>query len=333
MIPLIRKVHHPVSQREHPSLLCGAIAPLFTPERLDGKIDFEGLEAMADYLCSKSSVSSLLIRTGEGSMWSYTLGEVRDAIACVLAVAQGRKPVIAGTAGIWSGDPEDQPRPAVYFKRAVELSEWALASGAAAVLQPVPSFLTGGYDFTVQERVLRFYQDIAKAVNGPVVIYNQDGLAPGYALTAETLARLSHIRQLVGVIYYTNDSSLLAEIVRSCDPRFSVVAGYDTVALPAFMAGATSSAGALAALLPEVIGAAWNSLSEPNLPFAWRAQTDLLKAKEVLLPYAAGEIGCAVLARQGVHMASRGRGARRNALVADVERASREISHLRAAYL
>ena len=333
MIPEIRPIAHPVSQREYPSAFCGAIVPLFTPERLDGRIDFDGLEALADYYCRKSSVSSLLIRTGESAMWSYSLEEARDAIRVVLEVARGRKPVITGTAGIWDGTAENKPRPAVYFRRAVDLSQWALLQGAAAVLQPVALFLERGYDYTAQEVVLRFYQDVAQAINGPIVIYNQDGLPPGYALTPGSLARLSQMQQFLGVIYYTKDASLLGEIVRMVNPRFGVASGCDSVAVPAFMSGATSSAGGLAALVPEVIGAAWESLQEPDLPSAWRAQTDLLRVREVLSPWAMADIGCAVLARQGVAMAARSRATQRPPEVKDVERVTRELNYVCAAYM
>ncbi len=332
MLPQIDTISHPVSRRDYPSLLCGAIAPLFTPERLDGRIDYEGLQSLADHLCRQSAVSALLIRTGEGRMWSYSLEEARQAIQCVLDVARHRKPVIAGTAGIWTGECSDSPRPAVYYRRAVELSEWALASGAAAVLQPVPAFLTGGYDYTPQDRILRFFEDLAQSVNGPIVIYNQEHLPEGHALLPESLARLSQHRQFVGAIYYTHDSSILAELVRCCHPRFSVVSGYDSLAIPAFMGGATSSAGTLATLLPEVIDTAWRSLATPDLSVAWRAQTDLLKIREMLAPYQGPDIGCAVLARQGLHMAPRSRAAGRQPLRIDIERVSREIGHIRAAY-
>lgn len=333
MIPLIQTVVHPISQRECPSILCGAIAPLFTPERLDGKIDFDGLEALTDFLCAKSAVSSIMIRTGEGRMWSYSLGEVRDAISCVIRVAKGRKPVIAGTAGIWDGGPDNVPRPAVYFRRAVDLSHWALACGAAAVLQPVPVFLQPGYDYGPQELVMRFFEDIARTVNGPVIIYHQENVPRAYALSPSAIARLSRLQQLVGVIYYTNDSSVLAEIVRQCDPRFTVMSGCDSVALPAFMAGASSSSGSLATLVPEVLGAAWQSLHEPDLPFAWRAQTALLKVREVLHPWPAPDIGCAFLANRGIHMAGRSRAAAAQPARRDVERVTRELSLLTAAYM
>jgi dihydrodipicolinate synthase/N-acetylneuraminate lyase len=137
----------------------------------------------------------------------------------------------------------------------------------------------------------------------------------------------------MGVIYYTRDAAVLTELVRVCAPRFTIVSGCDSVAVPAFMSGVPSSTGALAVLMPEVIDAAWQSMHEPNLPFAWRAQTDLLRAHEVMAPWAICDIGCAVLARLGVNMAGRSRAARTYPERNDVERVTREISVLRAAYL
>ncbi|MCC5876124.1 MAG: dihydrodipicolinate synthase family protein [Candidatus Sumerlaeia bacterium] len=333
MLPIHQTTCHPVSQQEYPSLLCGTIAPLFTPERLDGRIHFDGLEAMTDALCRKSSVSAILVRAEAGAMWSYTQPEVRDAFRCVIQVARGRKHVIAGTAGDWTGAVDHVPRPAEYFRQAADLSQWALAEGASAVLQPVPSFLPGGYDFSPQDRIVRFFEDIARAINGPILIYNQEGLPNGYWLTPEALGRLSRLRQFVGVIYHTIDTTLLGDVVRACDRDFCVIAGNDSMALSAFMSGATSSAGGLATLLPELIDAAWKSLQEPNLPFAWRAQSDLLKVRELLSPYQISEVGCALIARQGVATAGRNRAARRAPLKSDVDRINREINFLRAAYM
>lgn len=333
MIPLFETIDHPVSRHEHPSILCGAIAPLFTPERLDGKIHFDGLEAMADYLCGKSSVSALLVRADSGTMWSYTSPETRDAIRCVIDVARGRKHVIAGTAGIWNGREGGAPRPAQYFRQAADLSQWALAMGASAILQPVPAFLEGGHDFSPQDRVVRFFEDIARAVNGPMLVYNQEGLPNGHWLTPESVSRLSRLRQYIGIVYHTTDATRLGDIVRRCDENFCVITANDSVALPAFMAGATSSAGGVATLLPELIDAAWSSLREPNLPFAWRAQSDLLRVRELLSPYHVSEVGCAVFARQGIATAGRNRSARREPPRNDVERLAREFSHLCAAYM
>lgn len=333
VIPAQKTTCHPVSQQEYPSLLCGTIAPLFTPERLDGRIHFDGLEAITDDLCRKSSVSAILVRAEATAMWSYSQPEVRDAFRCVIQVARGRKHVIAGTAGEWTGEMGHAPRPAQYFRQAANLSQWALAEGASAVLQPVPAFLPGGHDYSPQDRIARFFEDIARAINGPVLIYNQEGIPNGCWLTPETLGRLSRMRQFVGAIYHTHDTALLADIVRACDPSFCVISANDSVALSAFMSGATSSAGGLATLLPELIDAAWQSLGEPNLPFAWRAQNDLLKIRDLLSPYHVTEVGCAVFARQGIATAGRNRAARREPLRNDIDRLVREINTLRAAYL
>ncbi len=333
MIPQIQTIVHPVSQHEHPAALCGAITPLFTPERLDGKIDFDGIEALTDYVCDKSSVSAIVIRSTEGSIWAYKEQEVYDAIGCVLAVAKGRKPVIAGTAGIWDGDIKNKPRPAVYFRQAIKFSEWALTRGAAAVLQAVPAFLPGGHDYTPQDRILQFFKDLAKSLHGPMIICHQAGIPVSAQLTPSQLAELSKIDNYLGLIHYTRDASLLSELVRLCDPRFCVVSGHESVAIPAFMSGVSSSAGALSTLLPELVSGAWISLEEPDLPLVWKAQSDLLRLRDALHPYALPEIGCAILSKMGVKMAGRPRAGKRAPLNVDLDRAIREFARVRAAYM
>lgn len=333
MLPIIEQVTHPVSGREYSAALCGSVAPLFTPERLDGRIDFDGLELLADHLCSKSSVSALVVRSWEGRLWAYSHEEVRDAIRCVVSVAKGRKPVIAGCAGIWNGDFNERPRPAVYFRAAADLSQWALASGAAAVLQPVPVMLQPGYDFGPQDVVLRFFEDMARAVKGPIVIYNQATLPQGWSLTPQSLERLSRLKEMVGVIYDTKDTSLIGNIVRCCEERFAVIGANEALTLPGFSTGTTGVAGLLATVLPELIDSAWQSLREPNLPFAYRAQNDLLASQELLGQWPAGDIGCSLFAHQGINMASRNREGGRTPLQHEVQDLIRKLSYMRAAYM
>jgi dihydrodipicolinate synthase/N-acetylneuraminate lyase len=284
-------------------------------------------------LCAKESVSAILVRSGESRIWSYSLEEVRDAIRCVVSVARGRKPVIACTAGIWAGDLKELPRPAVYFRRASDLSQYALASGAAAVMQPVPYMLEAGSDYGPQDVVVRYFEDLARVVNGPMLIYNQGKLPPGYALTACSLERLSQIDQYVGVLYDTADVGLLSNIVRVCSPRFCVMGGNEAVTLPGFAGGATAVAGLLSTVLPELVSAAWRSLAEPNLPFGYRAQSDLLESRELLAPWSAGDVGCALFAHQGMRIAARNREGGRVPMKHEVDGLLRRLHYLRAAYM
>lgn len=324
---------HPVTQVEYPEMLSGVVAPLFTPERSDGRIDFAGLEAEADYLCRKPHVRAIIARSGPGRMWSYRKDEVRDAIRAVLNVARGRKPVIANCAGVWVPGADSPARPAVYRMQAVQLSEWAMSEGAAAALQPVPYPLLLDTDHPSQDVALRFFEDFARATRVPVVLYNQSDLAPGMALNAAIVERLSHLPQFVGIIYNTTDLVMIGDLVRRCRPGFAIGIGNDSIASSAFVAGASISGGPLAALLPEIINEGWQSLYELDGQSLWRAQRDLLEASEVLAPWQIWDIGCLLLTRLGVGMSSRSRDAGRAPLPQEAEIIIRRIGQLRQTYL
>jgi dihydrodipicolinate synthase/N-acetylneuraminate lyase len=309
------------------------VAPLFTPERPDGRIDFDGLEAQADYLCGKEGVAALMVRSGPGRMWSFTLEEVRDAIGCVLAVARDRKPVLANCAGIWDGDPTNLPRPEVYRRQSAELSLWAMQNGAAAVLQPAPTPIQLHNDFPPQDVALRFFEDLSRTTGVPIVIYNQTETHASCALSVPTLIRLSRTRGVIGVICNTTDMAVLGDLVRCCEPGFVVGIANDTVASSAFLAGVSTSAGPLATLFPEILHTSWHGLHENDTLSVWRTQTDLLAAHEHLAPWKIWDIGCFVMRRLGVDMEPRSRNAQRQPLPEEAERVARHLDRIRVAYL
>jgi dihydrodipicolinate synthase/N-acetylneuraminate lyase len=332
MILSTEKIIHPVSHIEYPAPLSGAAAPLFTPERADGRIDFEGLEAQADYLCRIDGVSSLIVRSGPGRMWSYSLSETRDAIRCVIAVAKNRKHVIANCAGIWDGNLANPPRPAVYRKQAADLCEWAVAQGAIAAMQPVPIGLQAGAEYPPQDVALRFFEDLASAISVPIIIYNQLDVPPGYALTPGTIQRLAYRPLIAGVIYNTTDLGLVGDLVRSCNPGFVIGTGNEAVSGPGWVAGASLSAGPFATLFPEIVRSGWHALQEADLHQTWRAQCDLLELHAALSPWTVWDIGCALMQRFGIAMAPRSRDGGRAPLPEEVDALMRLVQRIRLPY-
>jgi dihydrodipicolinate synthase/N-acetylneuraminate lyase len=331
--PAVTPVTHPVTMMQYPALLTGVVAPLFTPERADGRIDFDGIEAEVDFLCQKSHVHALIVRSGPGRMWTYTRQDVRDAIRVAVAAARGRRPVLANCAGIWNGDPGAPPRPAVYRRDAIELSEWAISEGAAAVVQPVPTPLLLDPEYPAAEVAFRFFEDYASATQVPTLLYNQTDLPASASLTTAQLARLSRRETFVGAIYNTTDVAVLGDLVRCCRPNFAIGTGNDAVASSAFIAGVTLSGGPLATLVPEILHGSWQSLHDNDNQLVFRSQRDLLAAFSAMSGWAVWDIGCAILQRFGVGMAPRSRDALRPPLPEETELVARELGRLKLAYL
>ncbi len=329
MQTFVEKILHPVTQIEYPLPLSGVVVPLLTPERPDGRIDFDGMEAQADYFAARSDVSAVIVRSGPGRMWSYSLDEVRDAARCVLEVARGRKPVLVNCAGLWDGNPTELPRPALYRRQAAELSEWAVAHGAFAALQPVPTGLQLNAEYPAQDVALRFFEDLATAVSVPIVIYNQSEIPAGHALTPATLQRLSWRPPISGVIYNTNDTSVIGEVVRTARPGFVVGCANESVFSGAYMAGSCLTAGPLATLFPEIPRAAWQALHEGELPLVWRAQRDMLELHQAFSLWTPWDIGCAMLPRLGIAAFPRSREGGRAPLSEEADMMMRLATRLR----
>ena len=188
-------------------MIQGSIVALVTPMVESGAVDKESLKKLIDFHIAQGTDAVVAVgTTGE----SATLDEAEhcDVIKSVVDYAAGRIPVIAGTG-------------ANSTTEAIALTRKAKLAGADACL-----IVTPYYNKPTQEGLYLHYKAIAEAVDIPQILYNVPGRT-ACDMLPETVGRLSHIANIVGVKEATGNLSRIKEIRDLVGPDFAIYTGDD----------------------------------------------------------------------------------------------------------
>jgi 4-hydroxy-tetrahydrodipicolinate synthase len=118
-------------------------------------------------------------------------------VETVVRVAAGRVPVVAGT-GSNSTD------------MAIKYTKMAQEVGADGSLQVAPY-----YNKPTQEGLFRHFATIAESTDLPLILYNIPGRT-SVTISAETMARLAEIPNIVGVKDSTLSMNMISDIKSGC---------------------------------------------------------------------------------------------------------------------
>jgi 4-hydroxy-tetrahydrodipicolinate synthase len=115
---------------------------------------------------------------------------------------------------------------------AIALTRHAKEAGADGALLISPY-----YNKPTQEGLFLHHRAIAEAVDIPQVLYNIPGRT-AVNMTPHTVARLSKIKNIVGIKEGSGSLQQVSDIVHLCSDRFTVLAGDDALTLPMLAVGA-----------------------------------------------------------------------------------------------
>jgi 4-hydroxy-tetrahydrodipicolinate synthase len=144
--------------------------------------------------------------------------EDRIVISTVVRVANGRVPVIAGS-GSNSTD------------MAIKYTKTAEEVGADGSLQVAPY-----YNKPTQEGLYRHFATIAESTELPIILYNIPGRT-AVTISAETIARLAELPNIVGVKESTLSMNMVSDIKSLCGEEFAILSGDDPMTLPMMSLG------------------------------------------------------------------------------------------------
>jgi 4-hydroxy-tetrahydrodipicolinate synthase len=192
-------------------MFSGTFTALVTPFR-NGEVDVEALEGMVEFQI-QHGVSGLVPCGTTGETPAMSEAEDRVVVETVMRVADGRVPVIAGT-GSNSTD------------MAIKYTKMAEEVGADGSLQVAPY-----YNKPTQEGLYRHFAAIAESTDLPLVLYNIPGRT-GVTISAETMARLAEIPNVVGVKDSTLSMNMISDVISLCGEEFDVLSGDDPMTLP-----------------------------------------------------------------------------------------------------
>lgn len=198
-------------------LFTGACVALATPFNTDGSVDFDSLSNMLEFQIENKTDAILVCgTTGEPS--TMTRDEQKSVIAFAMDKVRGRVPILASTGGNNTAE-------------VIARSKDAQALGVDGLLVVTPY-----YNKTTQAGLIAHYTAVADAVDLPIIVYNVPGRT-GLNMTAQTLATLSHHKNIVGMKEASGNMAQVADMIRLCQGRLTMYSGEDGLVLPLMALG------------------------------------------------------------------------------------------------
>lgn len=197
-------------------MFTGAIVAIVTPFK-NGQVDEEKFRELIEFQISKGTSGIVPCgTTGESSTLSHE--EHDHVIAVAIDAVKKRIPVIAGTG---SNSTEE----------ALRLTRHAYEAGADGALMVCPY-----YNRPTQEGLYQHYKFIAENVPIPIIPYNIPGRT-GVNMLPETVARLSKIKNIVGIKEASGSLKQMQDVINLCGSDFDVLSGDDYFTLPLLLIG------------------------------------------------------------------------------------------------
>lgn len=195
----------------------GSMVALVTPMHEGGELDRESLARLIEFHIENQTDALVAVgTTGE----SATLDEKEhcDLIREVVDMTRGRIPVIAGTGANATSE-------------AIRLTRCAMEAGADACLLVTPY-----YNKPTQEGLYRHHRLIAETVPIPQILYNVPGRT-ACDMLPETVERLSHVPNIIGIKEATGDLARLQRIKDLCGDRMELYSGDDATGMEFMLNG------------------------------------------------------------------------------------------------
>jgi 4-hydroxy-tetrahydrodipicolinate synthase len=210
----------------------GTYTALITPFKA-GEVDYTALGKLVDKQL-EAGVDGVVPcgSTGESATLSHE--EHERVIAFVIERAQKRFKVIAG-----SGSNST--------RESIRLTKFAKEHGADGALLIAPY-----YNKPTQEGLYAHYAAIADAVALPQLVYNIPGRS-AVNISSETTARLAKHTNIVGVKEASGSIEQIARTIELCGPKFTVLAGDDTMTLPLIALGGQGVIGVIPNIMPREV--------------------------------------------------------------------------------
>ena len=237
----------------------GVIPPVSTIFFPDGTLDKQGMGRNIDYLIGQGVHALFFNGTGgEFSQMSQSLR--REVAAFVVGYVSGRLPVLIGTGSCSTAE-------------VIELNDHAKSLGADGVVVINP------YYWTLSEaHLFAHYDDIAKATDLPIVLYNFPALT-GQDLSPEFVARLvakhPHIVGIKDTVDSVNHLNFMIEKVKAVSPDFAVLAGFDNYLMHTLTMGGDGIIAAAGNFLPKLQVDVYNAYVTGDHAQAVRLQQQL----------------------------------------------------------
>ena len=204
-----------------------------TPTKNDGEtVDENALRQVIDYQI-ENKVDGICVLGSTGGNGSFSDAEMMSATAIAAKHVDGRILVIAGTGTRTTS-------------ACIGLSKHAQDVGCNGVM-----ILPVSYWPLTTDEVFEHYERVTAAIEVPVCIYNNPWTT-GVDMKPDFLARLASLNNVGCIKESTGDLTRITLIRLLTKDRVTIIAGWESSSLQAFMAGATGWAPVCTNFVPQL---------------------------------------------------------------------------------
>ncbi|WP_075431702.1 4-hydroxy-tetrahydrodipicolinate synthase [Buchnera aphidicola] len=189
----------------------GSMVALITPMDKKGKICKKSLKNLIDYHI-KNNTSAIIAVGTTGESATLNKEEHIDVIMTTLELADGKIPIIAGTGSNSTAE-------------SILLNKKFEKSGISGCLNVTPY-----YNRPTQEGLYLHFQAISESTELPQILYNVPNRT-GCDLLPKTTARLSKLKNIIGIKDATGDLSRISQLKKLIKKDFLLISGDDKTAL------------------------------------------------------------------------------------------------------
>jgi 4-hydroxy-tetrahydrodipicolinate synthase len=240
-------------------MFTGSIVALVTPFK-DGEVDYEALAGLIEFQISNGTNVILPCgTTGESATLSHE--EHDRVVEFVIKKVARRVPVIAGSGSNCT-------------REALRLTRHAKEAGADAAL-----LITPYCNKPTQRGLYLHYEQVAKEVDIPIIIYNVPGRT-GVSISPETVASLAKIPNIVAIKEASGSLEQVSQIISRCD--ITVLSGDDSLTFPIMALGGKGVISVVANILPASVSEMAASFLEKDIEAAKTLHYELYQMSRIL---------------------------------------------------
>jgi len=183
------------------------LTAMVTPFKPDGSVDYKKAAELAEYLADNGS-DGIVVHGTTGESPTLTHEEEYEMYRTVKKAVGGRVKIIAGTGSNSTAE-------------TLEATSHAEKIGVDGIMIVVPY-----YNKPSQEGMYQHYKAVAESTKLPIIIYNIQGRT-GVNMTADTVARLAKIKNIVGIKEASGILEQTSEIRQKTPKDFVIYSGDD----------------------------------------------------------------------------------------------------------
>jgi 4-hydroxy-tetrahydrodipicolinate synthase len=183
------------------------LTAMVTPFKADGSMDYKKAAELAQYLADNGS-DGLVVHGTTGESPTLTHEEEYELYRVVKKAVGGKAKIIAGTGSNSTAT-------------SIKSTKEAENIGVDGIMIVVPY-----YNKPSQEGMYQHYSAVAASTKLPIIIYNIQGRT-GVNMTADTVARLAKIKNIVGIKEASGMLDQVAEIRAKTPKDFVIYSGDD----------------------------------------------------------------------------------------------------------